>query len=111
MQGSKRENGKTPKPELGRTFSFERTFEESVANELMLQMQSSTFASSKMEYVENVKQKDESSNTKSKTAKTGRSSQEENKLGKSNDEKRFGQRVMREIHNIKISQVGHLFEN
>nr|GEX60306.1 protein SABRE [Tanacetum cinerariifolium] len=94
---SKGQNGKVAALELGRSSSFDRTCEESVAesvtNELMLQLQSSNFAPSKMEYKD------------TKTSKTGRSSQEEKKTGKPNDEKRSRPRVMREFHNIKISQV------
>nr|XP_043638538.1 protein SABRE isoform X2 [Erigeron canadensis] len=103
------QNGKNAAPELGRTSSFDRTCEESVAesvtNELMLQMQSSSFAPLKIDTVGSVDQQDESNKTKSKTAKTGRSSQEEKKLSKPNEEKRSRPRVMREFHNIKISQV------
>ncbi|XP_076926982.1 protein SABRE-like isoform X1 [Bidens hawaiensis] len=106
IHGTKGQNGKTTSPELGRSYSFDRTCEESVAesvtNELMLQMQS---ANLKIEPAGSVEQQDESSKGKSKTAKTGRSSQEEKKLGKPNDEKRSRPRVMREFHNIKISQV------
>ncbi|KAF5818651.1 putative FMP27, GFWDK domain-containing protein [Helianthus annuus] len=109
IHGSKGQNGKTTSPEFGRCSSFDRTCEESVAesvtNELMLQMQSSSLPALKIESVGSVEQLDESSKTKSKTAKTGRSSQEEKKLGKPNDEKRSRPRVMREFHNIKISQV------
>ncbi|XP_071741750.1 protein SABRE [Rutidosis leptorrhynchoides] len=89
----------------GRTSSFDRCEEsvaESVTNELMLQMQSSSFA---IESGASVDQLDESSKGKNKTAKTGRSSQEEKKLVKTSDEKRSRPRVMREFHNIKISQV------
>ncbi|KAI3760743.1 hypothetical protein L1987_51142 [Smallanthus sonchifolius] len=106
--GLKWQNGKTTASELVRS-SFDRTCEESVAesvaNELMLQIQSSNLPPSKIESVGIVEQQDESSKTKSKTAKAGRSSQEEKKLGKPNDEKRSRPRVMREFHNIKISQV------
>lgn len=109
VHASKGQNGKNTTPELGRTSSFDRSCEDSVAesvtNELMLQIQSSSFPPSKIESVGSIEQQDESSKSKSKTAKTGRSSQEEKKLGKPNDEKRSRPRVMREFHNIKISQV------
>lgn len=113
MQGLKGQNGKSTLPELVRSSSFDRTCEESVAesvtNELMLQMQSS-LPPSKMDLVGSVEQQDESSKTKSKTAKSGRSSQEEKKLVKPNDEKRSRPRIMREFHNIKISQVRWLYK-
>ncbi|PWA91389.1 golgi-body localization protein domain-containing protein [Artemisia annua] len=77
--------------------SFDRKCEESVAesvaDELVLQLHSSNFAPSKMVYKD------------TKTSKTGRSSQEEKKINKPNDEKRSRPRVMREFHHIKISQV------
>ena len=94
MQASKGQNGKVIALELGRSSSFDRKCEESVADELVLQLHSSNFAPSKIEYKD------------TKTSKTGRSSQEEKKINKPNDEKRSRPRVMREFHNIKISQVG-----
>ena len=109
MQASKAQNVKIVAPELGRTSSFDRTCEEAVAesvtNELMLQLHPG-IGPSKSEPFGSLEQQDESSKTKSKTAKTARSSQEEKKLGKPTDEKRSRPRVMREFHNIKISQVG-----
>ncbi|KAJ9560488.1 hypothetical protein OSB04_005648 [Centaurea solstitialis] len=104
----KAQNVKIVAPELGRTSSFDRTCEEAVAesvtNELMLQLHSG-IGPSKSDPFGSLDQQDESSKTKSKTAKAGRSSQEEKKLGKPTDEKRSRPRVMREFHNIKISQV------
>ncbi|XP_024963466.1 protein SABRE isoform X2 [Cynara cardunculus var. scolymus] len=112
IHASKVQNVKTTAPELGRTSSFDRTCEEAVAesvtNELMLQLHSSGIAPSRSEPVGSLEQQDESSKTKSKdskTAKAARSSQEEKKLSKPTDEKRSRPRVMREFHNIKISQV------
>nr|XP_017218041.1 PREDICTED: protein SABRE isoform X2 [Daucus carota subsp. sativus] len=96
---------------LRRTSSFDRTWEEtiaeSVANELVLQAHSSSISSSKSEHPGCVDQ-EESSKIKlknSKPLKSGRSSHEEKKVGKSQDEKRSRPRKMREFHNIKISQV------
>jgi hypothetical protein len=42
--------------------------------------------------------------------KSSRSSQEEKKVGKTNEEKRCRPRVVMEYNNIKISQVGLLCE-
>ncbi|KAI3491193.1 hypothetical protein L1887_44439 [Cichorium endivia] len=109
IHGDPMHNAKSTGPELGRTSSFDRTCEESVAesvaNELIMQLQSSSFAPLKNEPIASLEQQDESIKGKSKTAKTGRSSQEDKKLGKPTDEKRSRPRVMREFHNIKISQV------
>ncbi|PWA97758.1 hypothetical protein CTI12_AA026330 [Artemisia annua] len=73
---SKGQNGKVVALELGRSSSFDRKCEESVADELVLQLHSSNFAPSKIEYKD------------TKTSKTGCSSQEEKKINKPNDEKR-----------------------
>ncbi|KAI8014433.1 Protein SABRE [Camellia lanceoleosa] len=98
-------------PELRRTSSFDRTWEEnvaeSVANELVLQVHSSSISSSKSGPL-SVEQQDEPTKNKSKEikpTKLGRSSHEEKKVGKTQDEKRSRPRKMREFHNIKISQV------
>ncbi|KDP41499.1 hypothetical protein JCGZ_15906 [Jatropha curcas] len=92
--------------ELRRTSSFDRTWEESlaesVAAELVLQ------AHSKMDLVGSIEPSDESSKSKSKDSKlikSGRSSHEEKKIGKSTEEKRSRPRKVMEFHNIKISQV------
>ncbi|XAR62068.1 hypothetical protein NMG60_11016663 [Bertholletia excelsa] len=86
-------------PELRRTSSFDRTWEEtvaeSVANELVLQSVASEF-----------EQQDESMKNKSKETKpnkSGRPSHEEKKVGKTQDDKK--PRKLREFHNVKISQV------
>ncbi|KAL5844517.1 hypothetical protein ACOSQ4_010475 [Xanthoceras sorbifolium] len=86
-------------PELRRTSSFDRTWEETVAetvaNELVLQLHS-------------LEQQDEISKAKSKESKAlkpGRASHEDKKVGKVQEEKRSRPRKMREFHNIKISQV------
>lgn len=100
-------------PELRRTSSFDRTWEENVAetvaNELVLHAHSSSISSTRsgpltsaLEYPE------DSSRSKlkdSKTIKSGRPSHEEKKFGKSQEEKRTRARKLREFHNIKISQV------
>eukprot|EP00256_Glycine_max_P062336 XP_014631797.1 protein SABRE isoform X10 [Glycine max] len=99
-------NGATP--ELRRTSSFDRTWEEtvaeSVANELVLQ----SFSSSKNGQFGSTEQQDEAAKNKSKDSKGvkgGRSSHEEKKVAKSHEEKRSRPRKMMEFHNIKISQV------
>ncbi|CAN6482336.1 unnamed protein product [Victoria cruziana] len=106
-----------PNSELRRTSSFDRTWEESlaetIANELVLQVHSSSNPSSRSgplncapenqltstEETSKIKTKD------SKTLKPGRSSHEEKKPGKVHEEKRTRARKMMEFHNIKISQV------
>ncbi|MED6130808.1 hypothetical protein PIB30_004229 [Stylosanthes scabra] len=95
-------------PELRRTSSFDRTWEEtvaeSVANELVFQ----SFSSSKNVPFGSTEQQDDVSKNKSKDSKgfkAGRSSHEEKKLSKSHEEKRSRPRKMMEFHNIKISQV------
>lgn len=100
-------------PELRRTSSFDRTWEENVAetvaNELVLHAHSSSISSSRSGPLTSaLEYPDESSRNKlkdSKTIKSGRPSHEEKKIGKSQDEKRTRARKMREFHNIKISQV------
>lgn len=107
----KENNDEGSKRGLRRTSSFDRTWEEtvaeSVANELVLQAHSSSISPSKSGHLGCVDQED-SSKLKlkdSKPLKSGRSSHEEKKVGKSQDEKRSRPRKMREFHNIKISQV------
>ncbi|XP_014500853.1 protein SABRE isoform X2 [Vigna radiata var. radiata] len=114
-QASKTQNAKAntgtgtgSTPELRRTSSFDRTWEEtvaeSVANELVLQ----SFSSSKNGQYGSTKQQDEAAKNKSKDSKGvkgGRSSHEEKKVAKSHEEKRSRPRKMMEFHNIKISQV------
>lgn len=78
---------------------------ESVANELVLQS-----FSSKSGPLGSADQ-DESSKNKlkdPKALKSGRSSHEDKKVAKSQDDKRSRPRKMMEFHNIKISQVGLL---
>lgn len=102
-------------PELRRTSSFDRTWEEnvaeSVANELVLQVQSLTVSSKSgplNSMPENQHTANETSRNKpkdSKSVKSGRLSHEEKRVGKTQDEKRARARKMMEFHNIKISQV------
>ncbi|XP_065044089.1 protein SABRE-like isoform X1 [Musa acuminata AAA Group] len=102
-------------PELRRTSSFDRTWEEnvaeSVANELVLQVQSLTVSSKSgplNSMSENQHTANETSRNKpkdSKSVKSGRLSHEEKRVGKTQDEKRARARKMMEFHNIKISQV------
>lgn len=108
MQSAKENPSTSLTPELRRTSSFDRSWEdtvaESVANELVLQ----SFSSSKDVPCSSADQQDEAKNkTKdSKGVKGGRSSHEEKKVAKSHEEKRSRPRKMMEFHNIKISQVG-----
>lgn len=109
-QASKLQNAKAvgSNPELRRTSSFDRTWEEnvaeSVANELVLQMHSSTKGSS----MSCLEQPDDTSKSKlkeTKLVKPGRASHEEKKTAKVQDDKKSQPRKLREFHNIKISQV------
>lgn len=122
MQASKLQNLKAnivcgSTPELRRTSSFDRTWEEnvaeSVADELVLQMHSSTVSSTKSGPINGLEQQDETTRNKlreTKLVKPGRSSHEEKKAGKVQDEKRSRPRKLREFHNIKISQVGSFYK-
>lgn len=74
---------------------------ESVANELVLQAHSS----GSMAGVELPDEITKNKSKESKNIKPGRSSHEEKKVAKANDDKRSRPRRMREFHNIKISQV------
>lgn len=116
MQASKlqniKENSTSGSTSELRTSSFDRSWEEtvaeSVANELVLQ----SISSSKSGPLGSIDQPDESSKNKlkeSKAIKSGRSSHEEKKVVKSQEEKRSRPRKMMEFHNIKISQVGSVF--
>ncbi|CAN4115175.1 unnamed protein product [Withania somnifera] len=105
-------NSSVVTPKIRRTSSFDRNWEEnvaeSVANELLLQMHSSSVSSSKCGPLASIEHLDEANRNKSKESKlikSGRSSNEEKKVGKANDEKKPRPRRMREFHNIKISQV------
>lgn len=108
LQNLKSNSGGGSTSELRRTSSFDRTWEETiaetVANELVLQ----TISSPKSGPIGSVDQPDESSKTKLKEPrgiKSGRSSHEEKKVAKSHEEKRSRPRKMMEFYNIKISQV------
>ena len=81
---------------------------ESVANELVLQAHSpsvSSFKTGSFAYDEPPDEPNKSKTRDSKNVKPGRSSHEEKKVGKAQDDKRSRPRRMREFHNIKISQV------
>eukprot|EP00262_Sarcandra_glabra_P013475 TRINITY_DN3739_c0_g1_i1.p1 TRINITY_DN3739_c0_g1~~TRINITY_DN3739_c0_g1_i1.p1 ORF type:complete len:380 (+),score=70.44 TRINITY_DN3739_c0_g1_i1:45-1142(+) len=103
--------------ELRRTSSFDKTWEEnvaeSVANELVLHIQSSSISYSRSgplnstpEHQHGVNEETSKNKSKdSKPVKSGRLSHEEKKVGKSQEEKRSRARKMMEFHNIKISQV------
>uniref|UniRef100_A0A1D1XVN7 UPF0378 protein KIAA0100 n=2 Tax=Anthurium amnicola TaxID=1678845 RepID=A0A1D1XVN7_9ARAE len=102
--------------ELRRTSSFDRSWEESVAesvaNELVSQVHSSGTSSksgplsSTTEHLHTVNDETHRSKTKeSKSVRVGRLSHEEKKVGKSQEEKRTRARKLMEFHNIKISQV------
>ncbi|MCH91639.1 UPF0378 protein KIAA0100-like protein, partial [Trifolium medium] len=107
VQSAKENPGTSITPELRRTSSFDRSWEEtvaeSVANELVLQ----SLSSSKNGPLNSTEQQDEAKNKSkdSKGVKGGRSSHEEKKVAKSHEEKRSRPRKMMEFHNIKISQV------
>ncbi|GAV66856.1 Fmp27_GFWDK domain-containing protein/Apt1 domain-containing protein [Cephalotus follicularis] len=117
VQASKLQSLKTnitgsSNPELRRTSSFDRTWEEtvaeSIANELVLQAHSSSVSSSKCGQVGSTELQDDSTKNKLKDLKpikSGRSSHEEKKVAKSHEEKRSRPRKMMEFHSIKISQV------
>ncbi|XP_074579905.1 protein SABRE-like [Curcuma longa] len=110
-QNPKSNTSSNSNPELRRTSSLGRTWEEtvadSVANELILQSmstQSGLFNSA----TENKSPHAEDSKNKTKDSKALKSgsqiTNEEKKVVKSNDDKRARQK-MQEFHNIKISQV------
>lgn len=102
-------------PELRRTSSSDRTWEENAAepaaNELMLQAPSSNTSSKSgplnptPEHQHAVNETSKNKPKESKSVRSGRLSHEEKKVGKSQDEKRARTRKMMEFHNIKISQV------
>ena len=117
MQSSKSQNTAVtattgPASELRRTSSFDRSWEdtvaESVANEIVFQ----SISSAKSGTLESSDHQDESLKHKLKDPKylkSGRSSHEEKKITKSNEEKRSRPRKMMEFHNIKISQVDYSY--
>lgn len=92
--------------ELRRTSSFDReeNVAEPIANELVLQAHSCNVSSSIEQQEDFSKQKVK----EIKPVKSGRSSHEEKKAGKSHEEKKSRPRKMMEFHNIKISQVSKL---
>lgn len=111
MQALKSQNLKS-NPELRRTSSFDRTWEEnvaeSVANELVLQMHSSTKGGS-LSCIEQIDETSKSKLKENKVVKPGRTSHEEKKTAKAQDDKKSQPRKLREFHNIKISQVSSFF--
>lgn len=102
-------------PELGRTSSFGKAWEESATenttnNDVVSLLNSSNISSKSDGYsmAENTVAATEMFRSKtkdSKSIKSGRLSHEEKKTGKSHDEKRPRARKLMEFHNIKISQV------
>ncbi|KAM1436416.1 hypothetical protein ACFX2I_044228 [Malus domestica] len=93
VQESKLQNLKTTVGDHGKTLA------ESVATELVLQSITGPLGSIELDESSKNKLKDP------KAVKSGRSSHEEKKVTKSQEEKRFRPRKMMEFHNIKISQV------
>ncbi|KAK4742107.1 hypothetical protein SAY87_000108 [Trapa incisa] len=97
------EASKLPK-ELRRTSSFDKNWEEtvaeSVANELVLQ----SMSPGKNRPLASAEQCDEASKKKDLRPKPGRPSQEDKKIEKPN-EKASRPQKLREFHNIKITQV------
>lgn len=102
-------------PELRRTSSFDKSWEENTvesgANELELQVQSLN-NSSKSGPINSVPENQQTANEASKirskdskAIKSARLSHEDKRVGKTHDEKRARARKMMEFHNIKISQV------
>ncbi|KAK1432241.1 hypothetical protein QVD17_09136 [Tagetes erecta] len=93
-----------PTHELKRSSSFDKTWEESVAesvaNELLEEMRSL-----EQEELSKPKSKDSKTTKSSKNSKASKSGQEEKKLGKPPNDKKGKPEVLREFHNIKISQV------
>ncbi|XP_058221220.1 protein SABRE-like isoform X1 [Rhododendron vialii] len=108
---NRKDKGGGSTPDLRRTSSFDRTWEEnvaeSVANELVLQVHSSGISPSKSGSL-SLEQPDELTENKSKEMKPirpGRSSLKAKKVGKRTDDKLSKPRKMRTFHNVKISQV------
>lgn len=89
---------------MKRSSSFDKTWEESVAesvaNELLEEMRSLD-----QEELSKRKSKDSKTTKSSKNSKASKSGQEEKKLAKPPNDKKGKPEVLREFHNIKISQV------
>lgn len=113
MQASKAQNvkvnpGTGSSPELRRTSSFDKTWEETVAESVADELVMQSFSSNKNGPFGSSEQTDEASKNKSKDpkgVKAGQSSLEEKKVAKSNEDKRSRPKKITEFHNIKISQV------
>ncbi|KAJ1421322.1 FMP27, GFWDK domain [Sesbania bispinosa] len=107
-QNVKANSGTGTTPELRRTSSFDKTWEETVAESVADELVSQGFSSHKNGPFGSTEQQDEAYKNKSKDSKgvkTDRSSLEEKKVAKSNEEKRSRPQKIMEFHNIKISQV------
>ncbi|KAI7741690.1 hypothetical protein M8C21_007231, partial [Ambrosia artemisiifolia] len=93
-----------PAQELKRSSSFDKTWEESVAesvaNELLEEMRAL-----EQEELSKPKSKDSKTSKSSKNSKASKTGQEEKKLGKVSSVRKGKHEVLREFHNIKISQV------
>ncbi|XP_010276667.1 PREDICTED: protein SABRE-like isoform X1 [Nelumbo nucifera] len=110
LQNSKANTVGGSTPELRRTSSCDRTWEEnvaeSVANEVVLRVNSSSRNGPLNSIPDHQEEKRESWKDKmTMPIKPGRSSNEEKKVGKTQDEKRDRPRKMIEFQNVKISQV------
>lgn len=108
LQNLKRSIISNSTPELRRTSSLDRSWEESlaesVADELVLEVHSSSTKSG----IFGIEQPEDPTKSKSKetrAVKAGRYSHEEKKAAKTQEEKRSRPKKMRDFHNIKISQV------
>lgn len=109
-------------PELQRTSSFERAWEENtvenITNNDVVSLVNSTNVSSKGDTNNSMAENPvaaaemlKSKTKDSKPIKSGRLCHEEKKIGKSHDEKRTRARKLMEFHNIKISQVNIFLYN
>ncbi|KAK7275853.1 hypothetical protein RIF29_16979 [Crotalaria pallida] len=95
-------------PELRRTTSSDRTWEETVAESIADELVLQSVSSPQNGPFDSIEQQEEASRIKSKDSKgikAGGSSQEEKKVAKSQDEKRSRPQKMMQFHDIKISQV------
>lgn len=98
-----------PNPELRRTSSHGRTWEEtvadSVANELLSISSETSLLNAASDNKNPTSDESKSKAKDSKTLKPGQLSIEEKKAGKSQDERGARPKKMQEFHNIRISQV------
>jgi hypothetical protein len=102
---SSKESTLAQKPEFRRTSSFDRTWEEnvaeSVANELVSQIQGQS----------NVQTESQDAAKDAKLVRSARSTREEKKPVEPNEVKQSRPQKMMDFRNIKISQVGICFIN